>query len=617
MRGTRCSHVDLIFGPFAKCAVNHPLWHFAYLAPLFEGLNRSKPLDRGKLDMLKKVKRLMKSLRRNISGNAMILLAMGMPVVIGGAGLAIDTARWYMWQREMQYAVDQAALAGAWARTVTATQATYSSRALQEYSDNMQMADAFDATPTISLVNYNGGTNNAVTVAASASKKLPFSSFLTKDSAITVSVTATASVTPGVAGTSTTTVTPSRSACVIALNPTASGALTLAGSASGLVSCGGAALSNNPTAAIDELGNPNVLFGSLSATGGIASSLTNNVTGGLANIFANQAGLSDPFAGVSQPTGSGVARSYPSSCPVASAGSTTYTATTSSVTYTSYVYVTGNNSSQATSNAQAGTNSYAYSPPRAGSQSGATVANNVTVTSSNTNGTFVDSTPVYTYQSQVLASPKVHEVKKVYTRTTYSNFTTTVIPATSSTVTLQPGTYSTITMACDTKFNPGIYVVTGSIDFSQNRTITGADVLFVMTTANNVSNINSNTNIDLTGISSSTLTGTYGYSATNAGKLAGMLFWDTLSTSQIKINGNSTSKLNGTLYMPKRSFAFQGNSSISGYCMMLIADTITFTGSNDMNTFCQTSGANIPQVRPQTSVTTTTAATPAVVRLVS
>ena len=66
--------------------------------------------------MLKKVKRLIKSLRRNSSGNVLMVFALGMPVFVGGAGLAVDTAQWYMWKREMQYAVDQAALAGAWSR---------------------------------------------------------------------------------------------------------------------------------------------------------------------------------------------------------------------------------------------------------------------------------------------------------------------------------------------------------------------------------------------------------------------------------------------------------------------------------------------------------------------
>jgi Flp pilus assembly protein TadG len=565
--------------------------------------------------MLNKVKRLMKNLRRNISGNAMLLLALGMPVMIGGAGLAVDTARWYMWQREMQYAVDQAALAGAWARTVTANQSTYSARAVQEYNANMQMADAFDAAPTVSLSNYNGGTNNAVTVAASASRKLPFSSFLTKDNAITVAVTATASVTPGVAGTSTTTITPARSACVIALNPTASGALTLGGSASGTVSCGGAALSSNPTAAIDELGNPDLVFSSLTATGGIDPTLANNVTGGTANMFSNQTGLSDPFGSLS-PTGSATPQSYPGSCPTATSAVTK--ATTTPTTMVSYIYVTASNTTNAESYAAAGTNTYAgtMSSPyrRAAVNTTGAATNNVTVANGTVNGQTVDGAITYTDQG-VTTTSGVREVKKSFIRTAYSNVVYT--PATTSTVTLQPGTYANIVMACDTIFSPGIYTITGSIDFSNNRSITGSDVMFVMKTANNISNINSNTNIFLTGISASTLTGTYGYSATDANKLAGMLFWDPLSTSSITFNGNAVAKMNGAIYMPHRSITFQGNVSVAGYCMMVIGDMITFTGSNDVTSFCKTSGASVPEVRPQTSVTTTTPATPAQVRLVS
>ena len=571
-------------------------------------------MDRGKLDMLNKVKQLMKSIHRNISGNAMILLAFGLPAMIGGAGLAVDTAQWYMWQREMQYAVDQAALAGAWARTATATQSTYTSRALQEYDANMELADSFDSGPTTTLVNYGSGTNNAVNVTASATKQLPFIGFLLNDG-VTVSVSATASVTPGVAGTSTTVVTPARSACVIALNPSASGALTLGGSASGTVSCGGAALSNDPNAAIDELGNPDLVFSSLSATGGIDPSLANNVTGGTANMFSNQTGLSDPFAGLS-PTGSATAQTYPASCPTATAAVTK--ATTTPTTKVSYIYVTASSKSNAESYAAAGTNTYVgtMSSPyrRAAVDTVGSVTNNVTVASGTTSSTITDGAETYADQGATTTSG-VREVKKSFIRTTYSNVVYT--PATTSTVTLQPGTYSSIIMACDTFFSPGIYTINNSIDFSNNRSITGTDVMFIMKTANNISNINSNTNIFLGGISASTLTGTYGYSTANANKLAGMLFWDPLSTDQVKFNGNAVAKMNGAIYMPNRQIIFQGNVSVSGYCMMVIGDKVTFTGSNDVTSFCQTAGASVPEVRAVSSVTTTTPATAPMVRLVS
>jgi Flp pilus assembly protein TadG len=39
-------------------------------------------------------------------GNAALIVALGMPALIGGAGLAVDTAQWYMWKRELQFAVD-------------------------------------------------------------------------------------------------------------------------------------------------------------------------------------------------------------------------------------------------------------------------------------------------------------------------------------------------------------------------------------------------------------------------------------------------------------------------------------------------------------------------------
>ena len=110
--------------------------------------------------MLTKIKRLAKSLRSDISGNATILVAMGMPALIGGTGLAVDTAQWYMWKRELQYAVDQAAIAGAWARTESSTQNTYQTRATQEYNANLSMIDDFDAAPTVGLDNYAGGSNN-------------------------------------------------------------------------------------------------------------------------------------------------------------------------------------------------------------------------------------------------------------------------------------------------------------------------------------------------------------------------------------------------------------------------------------------------------------------------
>ena len=56
-----------------------------------------------------------KRLLSDASGNAVLLTALGMPVLVGAAGYAMDMAQMYAWKRELQHSVDQAALAGAWA----------------------------------------------------------------------------------------------------------------------------------------------------------------------------------------------------------------------------------------------------------------------------------------------------------------------------------------------------------------------------------------------------------------------------------------------------------------------------------------------------------------------
>ena len=48
------------------------------------------------------------------SGNATLMTALGLPALLGATGYGVDTAQWYMWQRELQHSVDQAAIGGAW-----------------------------------------------------------------------------------------------------------------------------------------------------------------------------------------------------------------------------------------------------------------------------------------------------------------------------------------------------------------------------------------------------------------------------------------------------------------------------------------------------------------------
>ena len=107
--------------------------------------------------MRSKIRRKFAELGKCSSGNATLLVALGMPMLIGGAGLGVDVAQWYMWKRELQFAVDQAAVAGAWARAETATESTYVTRATQEFGANLSITEDFSASPTVQLANFAGG----------------------------------------------------------------------------------------------------------------------------------------------------------------------------------------------------------------------------------------------------------------------------------------------------------------------------------------------------------------------------------------------------------------------------------------------------------------------------
>ncbi len=191
------------------------------------------------------------------SGNATLIVALGAPVLIGSAGLGVDLAQWYMWKRELQFAVDQAAVAGAWAQTSSDTRENYVARARQEFTANTSVTTSFATTPTVQLANYASGTANSVVVRASATKTLPFSSFLTGRAA-TISAYAQASFSAGTTFTS----------CLIAVDEDDSGAITIGGNAVLTANCGLAALSNSPTAVIAN-GNPTVDAGWILSRGGV------------------------------------------------------------------------------------------------------------------------------------------------------------------------------------------------------------------------------------------------------------------------------------------------------------------------------------------------------------
>ncbi len=60
--------------------------------------------------------RFIKELWTDRRGNALLIFAGALPLVIGSAGLASDTIQWALWKRQLQRAADSAALAGVYDR---------------------------------------------------------------------------------------------------------------------------------------------------------------------------------------------------------------------------------------------------------------------------------------------------------------------------------------------------------------------------------------------------------------------------------------------------------------------------------------------------------------------
>lgn len=524
--------------------------------------------------MFAAIHRTMRKLKRSISGNAAMLVALGMPALIGSSGLAVDVSQWYMWQRELQFAADQAALAGAWARSSTTTQNEYITRARQEFSANLATTTGGTSTPTVAIGNYNGGSNNAITVTAQASKPLPFTKFITGGNA-TVSVSATATFSQS----------HSYTACILSVNPTDNSSAIFGNAITGGSHCGVGALSTG-TQAIVETGNSSVALGDIVSAGGIEDTFSNNGT-----IHEFVQGLSNPYAGLTRPDPAGQpARSY--TCPPVTQAVTTWTAVVWEQTIVTYYYDAGGA-------VEIGPRDEGYMPPSDTSTPGVltTLYKEPTATSVLISETNSNWERVGKYGRKNLFRSQQVRVFRHYER--ISAPTTT--PGNDGTARLSPGVYSSIDVQCATEFGSGIYWINGSIDFGQNKRVTGSDVLFVMMGTADSIHINSTSNVSLSGISANTLQTRYGYSAAAAAKLKNMLFFDEDNETEFDVNGNATVDFNGTLYMPSRSVKINGNMSGGNRCMMLVSNTFTVTGSANLSNFCPPSQDGGMQIGERTA----------------
>jgi hypothetical protein len=124
-------------------------------------------------------------------------------------------------------------------------------------------------------------------------------------------------------------------------------------------------------------------------------------------------------------------------------------------------------------------------------------------------------------------------------------------------------------------FNPGTYVLAGGgMGISANTTMTGTGVTFYNTTGTGgygAITLNGNTQANL--------------SAPTSGPMAGILFFQDRSipssAAGSTITGNSSSTFDGGVYFATTQLTFGGNSSASGYSIV-VADKLTVSGNSSV-----------------------------------
>ena len=428
------------------------------------------------------IRQLTAKLRGDTRGNAIMITALAIPTLIGGAGFAVDTAQWYMWKRELQHAVDQAAYAGAWALTEGVDDAYYIERAKQEFNANKVVVSDFASEPTIQKAGYAGGTDNSVVVIAEASKSLPFSSFLT-GAAATVRVVAQATFEEGA----------TYNACLVSTTKTGTGTL-VSGNAFVDASCGFAALSCDE-GAIEVTGSAYVITDSLATCGTVTDDgiITNGEQGDAEKtgddlIAENVKGLYDRYEDLDPPDN---------------------------------------------------------------------------------------------------ATPRSYDCSG---------------KGRNKTAALLPGTYSGgITVKCTTVLSSGIYVIDGGeLDLAANYNVSGTGVMFVLKNGARMKlgGTGNNNSINLTPPTSGQMA-LWGYDP----ELGDMLVFEHRDNhADHQLNGNSTSLIEGVIYLPSGNLTVNGTAEVSSQCLKITAYTITVQGTADITTLCPTNkdtitGNATPRVR--------------------
>lgn len=196
----------------------------------------------------------LREILRDRSGAAAVIVGLAMPVLAGMGLLGVDAAVWYSERRNLQTAVDAAALAGAlhhaYGYGVSSVTAIATRDAIRNGFDPTNGAISVNRPPSSGP---GAGDPAAVEVVLTENLPLFYSKVLGENSA-TVTVRATASTVI------------EDEFCILALDPTLDSAVNVAGNAMVTMSCG-IAVNSNSALALDIAGSVELTASTASITG--------------------------------------------------------------------------------------------------------------------------------------------------------------------------------------------------------------------------------------------------------------------------------------------------------------------------------------------------------------
>ncbi|PBB35370.1 pilus assembly protein TadG-related protein [Mesorhizobium sp. WSM3868] len=223
-------------------------------------------------------------LRRGESGNVATIFALTLPIVVGGAGLGVETSYWYYSSLKLQATADAAAYAGALEKIQGSDNATITAAATQSATDN----GLGNGTITVHTPPTSGPNTakKAVEVILNQNLDRMFTSIFTQTK-VPEQARAVALITDA------------SKACVLALNQSASQAALFSGSTS--VKLTGCSVMSNSSAAdaIKVQGSAGLQADCLISVGGV--SLNNPVTTTCKSPLTQALPASDPFSSLPAP----------------------------------------------------------------------------------------------------------------------------------------------------------------------------------------------------------------------------------------------------------------------------------------------------------------------------